>query len=45
MSRWASALTGYRLADALETLAREPRYCTPSEKTAILIEAARRGRP
>jgi hypothetical protein len=45
MWRWAATLTGYELADALETLDREHRYYTPAESKAILIEAARRVRP
>jgi hypothetical protein len=45
MSRWASGLSGYQLADALETLDREPRYYQPAERKAVLIEAARRLRP
>lgn len=44
MSAWASALSGYALADALETLARNRRYYTQAEQAAILIEAARRVR-
>jgi hypothetical protein len=45
MSRWAVTLTGYQLADALETIDREPRYYQPPERKAVLIEAARRLRP
>lgn len=45
MSRWAQALTGYELANALEVLARYPRYYAGAEETAVLIEAARRIRP
>jgi hypothetical protein len=45
MSAWASALSGYALADALETLARDTRYYSPAERGAVLIEAARRVRP
>jgi hypothetical protein len=45
MSAWAGNLTGYQLADALETIAREHRYYTPAEHKALCIEAARRVRP
>jgi hypothetical protein len=45
MARWAVTLSGYHLADALETLAREHRYYTGAERLALLIEAARRVRP
>lgn len=45
MSRWAATLTDYQLADALETIGREPRVYTSAERLAILIEAARRVRP
>lgn len=45
MNRWASGLSGYQLADALETLDREPRHYRGPEAKAILIEAARRLRP
>jgi hypothetical protein len=45
MARWAVTLTGYQLADALETMARDYRYYAPAEAKAILIEAARRARP
>lgn len=45
MSRWAEQLSGYALASALETIARDPRYYTPAERLAVLIEAARRLRP
>lgn len=45
MWRWAATLSGFELADALETLDREPRYYTDAEAKAVLIEAARRVRP
>jgi hypothetical protein len=45
MSRWAQSLSGYGLADALETAARDSGYYTHAEKLAVLIEAARRARP
>jgi hypothetical protein len=44
MSAWASGLSGYALADALEALGRDSRYYTPAERLAVTIEAARRVR-